>query len=82
MCVCVCVCVCVSMCVSVRACVCMCAWVCVCYLVYVYMCDIDRASLLADLCQLALEHNCIDIAAQCITCTPYDVQVCGSCDIM
>ena len=72
----------VSVCMCMCPCVCMCACVCVCYLVYVRMCDFDRASLFADLCQLALEHNRIDIAAQCITCTPYDVQVCGSCDIM
>lgn len=48
----------------------------------VYVCDYDRASLLADLCQLGIEHHCINIAAQCITYMPYDVQVWWSCDVM
>lgn len=46
----------------------------------IYIYNLYRASLLADLCQLAMEHHCINIAAQCITNIPYDVQVWWSCD--
>jgi len=36
----------------------------------------NRASVLVDLCQLAMEHNVTNLAAECITNVPYDVQVC------